>query len=147
MSTTFTPAQLSILTYAQKHNDGAVRWFPSNIKGGARTKIIHQLQRHGFVTQQDDSVVLTPAAYQALGVASPTEKTRLKSVRRATKHDQVIALLKRTQGASVAQICELTGWQAHTVRGFFAGTLKKKHGLAIKSEKTPSQERIYRIKD
>jgi hypothetical protein len=51
--------------------------------------------------------------------------------REGTKQAQVLALLRREEGASVAQICEATGWQPHTVRGFFAG-LKKRQGIEVK---------------
>ncbi|WP_240790185.1 DUF3489 domain-containing protein [Roseomonas sp. HF4] len=47
--------------------------------------------------------------------------------REGTKQEQVLALLRREEGATIAQICEATGWQQHTVRGFFAG-LKKRQG-------------------
>ena len=64
----------------------------------------------------------------------------------------MIEMLKRPEGATIAQICEATGWQAHTVRGTFAGALKKKLGLTIVSEKiegpagTPGAgQRLYRI--
>jgi len=42
----------------------------------------------------------------------------------------VLALLRREEGATIAQICEATGWQQHTVRGFFAG-LKKRQGISV----------------
>jgi len=45
----------------------------------------------------------------------------------------------------VRQICETTGWQAHTVRGTFAGTFKNKLGLTIISDKIKGGERVYRI--
>ena len=50
--------------------------------------------------------------------------------REATKLQQVLALLRRPEGATIAQIAEATGWQPHTVRGFLAG-LKKRHGIAV----------------
>ena len=69
-----------------------------------------------------------------------------------SKQALVIEMLKRPEGATIAQICEATGWQAHTVRGTFAGALKKKLGLTIVSEKiegpagTPGAgQRLYRI--
>lgn len=69
-----------------------------------------------------------------------------------SKQALVIEMLKRPEGATIAQICEATGWQAHTVRGTFAGALKKKLGLNIVSEKiegpadTPGAgQRLYRI--
>jgi predicted ArsR family transcriptional regulator len=56
--------------------------------------------------------------------------TGLRKPREGTKQQQVLAMLHRTEGASVAQIAEATGWQAHTIRGFFAG-LKKRQGIVV----------------
>ena len=64
--------------------------------------------------------------------------------RENSKQAQVIAMLKRPEGATIAQICEATNWQAHTVRGSFAGAFKKKLGLTIVSEKNDG-DRIYRV--
>ena len=50
--------------------------------------------------------------------------------REGTKQETVLALLRRAEGATIAQICEATGWQQHTVRGFFAG-LKKRQGIEV----------------
>lgn len=49
--------------------------------------------------------------------------------------DQLEALLTREHGTSIAEMCEATGWQSHSVRGAMAGALKKRRGLAITSEK------------
>ena len=49
--------------------------------------------------------------------------------REGTKQQQVLAILRQPEGATVAQIMEATGWQAHTVRGFFAGL--KKRGIEV----------------
>ena len=65
--------------------------------------------------------------------------------RENSKQAQVIAMLRRPEGSTVRQICEATGWQAHTVRGTFAGAFKKKLGLAIVSDKPQGGERVYRI--
>ncbi len=63
---------------------------------------------------------------------------------RASKQAEVIALLRRPEGATVDEVRAATGWQPHTVRGVFSGALKKKLGLAIV---TPKEERgrVYRI--
>ena len=50
--------------------------------------------------------------------------------REGTKQETVLAMLRRDEGATIAQICEATGWQQHTVRGFFAG-LKKRQGIEV----------------
>ena len=64
-------------------------------------------------------------------------------VRADSKQAQVIALLQRPQGTRIAEIMALTGWQAHSIRGLFAGTLKKR-GIVVTSEKTEGGERVYR---
>jgi hypothetical protein len=66
--------------------------------------------------------------------------------RDGTKQAQLIAMLRRPEGATIAQIVEATGWQSHTVRGAFAGALKKKLGLEVTSEKVEGSERVYKIK-
>ena len=65
---------------------------------------------------------------------------------RQSKQATVIALLSRPEGATVAEVVAATGWQPHTVRGLFSGTLKKKLGLELGS--VPADRgRVYRIVD
>lgn len=64
---------------------------------------------------------------------------------RVTKHAQLMQLLNRPNGASIAELMEPTGWQQHSVRGFLAGTVKKKLGLALMSSRAEGEVRRYRI--
>ena len=63
---------------------------------------------------------------------------------RASKQAEVIALLRRPEGATVDEVRAATGWQPHTVRGVFSGALKKKLGLAVVGTKE-ERGRVYRI--
>jgi hypothetical protein len=56
----------------------------------------------------------------------------------------VIAMLQSRQGATIAAVVKATGWQQHSVRGFFTGVIRKRLGLTLVSEKTDT-ERVYRI--
>ncbi|MBT2748242.1 MULTISPECIES: DUF3489 domain-containing protein [unclassified Lysobacter] len=64
--------------------------------------------------------------------------------RKPNRIAQVVALLMRPQGATIKEVMEATGWQQHSVRGFFAGTLKKK-GYTVINEKAGKEDRVYRI--
>jgi hypothetical protein len=61
-----------------------------------------------------------------------------------SKQDVVIAMLRLPEGATVDEVASVTGWQRHTVRGVFSGTLKKKLGLTLASAKE-ERGRVYRI--
>ena len=65
-------------------------------------------------------------------MANPTAAARLVSRRKpreGTKQQQVLGMLRRPEGATVVQVPKVAGWQAHTVRGFFAGL--KKRGIEV----------------
>ena len=62
----------------------------------------------------------------------------------ASKQGEVIAMLRRPEGATVDEVASAMGWQRHTVRGLFSGTLKKKLGLTLASAQE-ERGRVYRI--
>jgi hypothetical protein len=64
--------------------------------------------------------------------------------KRPSKRDVVIAMLRQPAGATVDEVASVAGWQRHTVRGVFSGTLKKKLGLTLASAKE-ERGRVYRI--
>ncbi|MBX6741923.1 MAG: DUF3489 domain-containing protein [Acetobacteraceae bacterium] len=70
------------------------------------------------------------AALAGKPARAPREPGAPRKPREGTKQETVLAMLRRPEGATVAQIAEATGWAPHTVRGFFAG-LKKRQGIVV----------------
>ncbi|MDD2809149.1 DUF3489 domain-containing protein [Rhodoferax sp.] len=238
MSTiTLTTTQHAMLDHAIHHTDGRVEWFPENIKGGARQKVLQGLFNRALITPHGSDWLVAAEGYDAMGcaravacsiapdpapdheldaavaqaeaawvqgvdtaesapadqaesgdiaietesqvdqndnatgcddcisgtdvpateidatqgqplpTAAPAEQPLAKAIRTRehSKQATIIGMLQRAEGATIAQICEATGWQAHTVRGTFAGAFKKKLGLTITSAKPQGGERSYRV--
>ena len=87
----------------------------------------------------------SPPKTKRAATARPPAKKTAEQAREGSKKAEVLDLMRRPQGASLAEIMELSGWQAHTVRGFVSGTLIKKLGLNVESFRTDEKERCYRI--
>jgi hypothetical protein len=210
MTTTIklTDTQRLVLEHAAHQTDGAVTWFPDNVKGGARQKVIDGLFSRALITHIGiHDCCITDAGFDAIGVARPVRSADATQVladevgnedpthdeiaesnqasfapypfdepeapvpplaepaahtapaaasgvepkpirtRDNSKQASVLQMLRRPEGATIAQICGATGWQAHTVRGTFAGSFKKKLGLTLLSEKPVGAERTYRLLD
>src|SRR6202040_1347185 len=81
------------------------------------------------------------SAIEALPEPEPPSEAK-----RPSKQDAVIAMLRRPEGATVDEVASATGWQRHTVRGVFSGTLKKKVGLTLTSA-NEERNRVYRTQD
>ncbi|MDD4945152.1 MAG: DUF3489 domain-containing protein [Rhodoferax sp.] len=197
-----------MLAHAIHHANGLVNWFPDNVKGGARQKVLQGLFNRALITPLGSDLYVAAEGYDALGCArpaacsivpdpeldaavalaeatwtpdentndteknepepadqaesgdvanevealatepssQPTEQLHAKTIRSRenSKQATIIGMLQRAEGATIAQICDATGWQPHTVRGTFAGAFKKKLGLTITSDKTQGGVRIYR---
>ena len=99
--------------------------------------------REGDFTKDGQKLAL--ANTERLEPPKKATVTSERKTRDGTKQAMMIELLKRPGGATLAEIVEATGWQAHTVRGAMAGALKKKLGLTVTSEKDEVRGRVYRL--
>jgi len=83
------------------------------------------------------------------GAASTTGKPdtpKPVAIRAGTKQAQIIALLRRPEGASIGEIVEATGWLPHSARGMISGGLKKKLGLPVTAEKVEGRGTVYSLR-
>ena len=174
MNVKLTATQATILKTAAARPDGNIEPLPTNLRGGARTAVIDGLLARDLITkfQRPDHVeyYLSDAAFAAVGrkrkvpaPVTPDPETEAAvsaaeakwaqdkrevakpRTRENSKQAAVVQMLQRPDGTTIRQVMESTGWQAHTVRGTFAGALKKKLGLKIVSAKVATGERVYRI--
>lgn len=89
--------------------------------------------------------VAAPAEVAAEVVQPMSAGERASARSRETKSDQVVQQLRAEGGATIAEIMEATGWQAHSVRGFFSAVVRKKLGLDLVSSVGEDGTRRYRI--
>lgn len=171
--TKLSDTQLVILTAACQRDDRLVLPLPDRLKGGAAAKVVGSLIAKGLIEEVDAergeivwretdddhgvTLVVTDAAFAALGIEirqeeiNPTEapvapaRKAAGKTRDNSKQAQLIAMLRNSDGATIAELADALGWQHHTVRGAIAGALKKKLGLDVISEKVEERGRIYRI--
>ena len=93
---------------------------------------------------------VAPKKGKASKKASPPKKApkggkKAGAARGGTKAEKIIELLKRPEGATLAAIMKATDWQAHSVRGFLSGTIRKKLCLNVVSSKDEGGARHYSI--
>lgn len=168
-----TENQRTILTAAETRDSLSVLPLPKSlrIKKVAANFVLNSLIKRGLIGEQvagpgdtvwrEDSearktLVLTPSGLHAVGAKpgrsskapTPSPSTAaLAVVRPGTKQALLVDMLTRKSGATVAEIGDATGWQAHSVRGAISGAIKKKLGMTVVSKAIDGRGRVYRIVD
>ena len=173
--TKLSDAQRVILSAASQRTDRLALPLPKSLKGGAAQKVVNALVEKGLLKEvkanrklndpvwretEDGravTLVITDAGLSAIGIEVEYQKTQAqksgpktipteRKIREGTKQALVIEMLRRPEGATIAEIVEATFWASHTTRGFLAGALKKKLGLVIESYKDDVRGRTYRVR-
>jgi hypothetical protein len=127
----------------------------SEVQAGAEDPVWAHSEETGKTT-----LVVTAAGLRAVGIepedgdekegkakvaSRPVRRAAKASSKASSKQDICIALLKRKRGVTIPEMMEATGWQAHSVRGFISGALKKRLKLEVDSGKEEGGERYYFI--
>ncbi|MGH8322261.1 MAG: DUF3489 domain-containing protein [Steroidobacteraceae bacterium] len=118
---------------------------PAPKKGSAKS---HAPSRRK-VTSAVATANKTPRSVESKAARVAAAKTPVKADKpqdeRVTKQERVLTLLSQSEGASIEEMMQATDWQQHSVRGFLAGTVKKKLGFSLISSKSNDGVRRYRI--
>jgi hypothetical protein len=114
-------------------------------KAPTKAKVAKQARRVAPSKPKANKKAKAPKAAQRASQKPAKKAPKADSAREGTKTSAVLALLQRAKGATLAEIMDATSWQAHSVRGFISGTLGKKMGLSVKSEKREDGTRVYSI--
>jgi hypothetical protein len=93
------------------------------------------------MTKSKKPITKTATAKKKVVSAKPAPS----KTRDGSKHDQILSVLRRKQGATIAELQKVSDWQPHSVRGFLSGTVKKRLGLNLTSAKGKDGERRYSI--
>ena len=86
-----------------------------------------------------------PATKPVEATEAAVPGTAARTPRPGSKLAKVIELLEGEAGATIAEIMAATSWQQHTVRGALAGSITKKLGCKLSSEKVEGRGRVYRV--
>ncbi|MEZ5726340.1 MAG: DUF3489 domain-containing protein [Paracoccaceae bacterium] len=169
-----TDTQTLILTRASARPGNLALPLPEGLHGAAAKMAIGRMIKLGWLDEIEanlrrkeplwretgdghgTTLIATEAGLEAVGIDPVVVKTMAglrdakpeaiaAAQRPGTKQAQLIAMLRAPEGASIAEIAEATGWQQHSIRGAISGSLKKKLGLTVTSEKVSERGRVYRI--
>jgi DNA-binding MarR family transcriptional regulator len=151
--TNLSSTQQQILKAAARRKGGALLPLPEGLalKGGTLTRTLTALEKRGLAVENDKGLVLTKAGRAAARRevtkdhrdAEPTSPgtPAPPAVRPDSKQGRLMLLLQRSQGATIADMRAVTGWQAHSVRAALTGL--RKRGLAVTRDQEATRGAVY----
>lgn len=170
-----TDTQLVVLAHAAKRKNGAILPLPTSVKlnKAAAERVLKSLVKRGLAEErraaprqkvwreqggQPMALFISKTGLAVIGVdleegeesgqrtnPSHTEDNAEPAPKASSKQDTLLGLLRRKGGATIDELIAASDWQAHSVRGFLSGTVKKKLGLPLVSERAQNGPRRYRI--
>lgn len=172
--TILTDTQTLILTRASAQLGNLALPLPEGLHGAAAKMAIGRMIKLGWIEEVEANIrrnetlwretgdghgttlIATEVGLDAIGIGPVVVNTMAglrdaqpeaiaAAQRPGTKQAQLIAMLLPPEGATIAEIAEATSWQHHSIRGAISGSLKKKLGLAVISEKVAERGRVYRL--
>ncbi|TBN38617.1 DUF3489 domain-containing protein [Paracoccus subflavus] len=172
--TKLTDTQILILTRASVRPGNLALPLPKGLHGASAKMAIGRMAKLGFIEEVEanlrrneplwretgdghgTTLIATDAGLDAIGIdpvlvgtmaglrdAKPEVIVAVK--RPGTKQAQLIAMLQRPEGATIAEIAGKLEWRSHSIRGAISGSLKKKLGLRVIAEECPARGRVYKI--
>lgn len=162
--TNLSETQMRILKHAAGYVDGAVLPLPEGfaLTSGALSATLGALRRKGCIDKDTAGVWrIADAGREAVGgkaadsepvepaepEAAPASPEPNGGPKPGSKQALLVELLRRPNGATIAEVQAETDWQAHSVRGAISGVVKKKLGLDVASGVEEGRGRVYRIAD
>lgn len=119
---------------------------PSAEPASVKNPHVAKRARNVAQSKRKSAVKATRAKKANIGRKPAKSPKTAKSARLGSKTAKFLGLLKRSGGATGADLMKATGWQAHSVRGFISGVLGKKMGLTVTSTKADDGSRRYALK-
>lgn len=172
--TKLTDTQTLILTRASARPGNLALPLPEGLHGAAAKMAIGRMVKLGWIEEVEANIrrneplwretgdghgttlIATDAGLDAIGIDPVVVRTMAglrdakpeaiaAAQRPGTKQAHLIGMLQRPEGATIAEIAAATSWQHHSIRGAISGSLKKKLGLTVTSEKAEGRGRVYKL--
>ena len=142
MKTTENDANTTLEAQAAPNTETPEQKAPTKAKAAKQARRVAPAKPKA--TKKTTATKNAPKAKTAIKAPKAT-KPKAAGVRAGSKTETILDLLRRPKGATLPEIMEASSWQAHSCRGFISGTLGKKMGLTVKSEKRDDGTRVYSI--